>query len=86
MWFVTMIIRNLWNRKIRTGLTCLGMAVAVCAVVTMIGVADVFEQAVAKLLKTARCGSGRHARRGGAVRSPERCRRLSKIVSCGCLE
>ncbi len=52
MWFVTMILRNLWNRKIRTGLTCLGMGVAVCAVVTMIGVADVFEQAVAKLLET----------------------------------
>ena len=44
--------RNLWHRKVRTGLTCLGMAVAVCAVVTMIGVADVFEQAVGKLLET----------------------------------
>ncbi len=52
MWFVTIVARNLWNRKIRTGLTCLGMGVAVCAVVTMIGVADVFEQAVTKLLQT----------------------------------
>jgi putative ABC transport system permease protein len=52
MWFVTLVLRNLWHRKIRTGLTCLGMAVAVCAVVTMIGVADVFEQAVSKLLES----------------------------------
>jgi putative ABC transport system permease protein len=51
MWFLTIVLRNLWNRKIRTGLTCLGMGVAVCAVVTMIGIADVFEQAVAKLLE-----------------------------------
>jgi putative ABC transport system permease protein len=51
MWFLTIVLRNLWNRKVRTGLTCLGMGVAVCAVVTMIGVADVFEQAVAKLLE-----------------------------------
>jgi putative ABC transport system permease protein len=47
-----MIFRNLWHRKVRTVLTGLGMAVAVCAIVTMIGVADVFEQAVAKLLET----------------------------------
>jgi putative ABC transport system permease protein len=52
MWFVTMPFRNLWQRKIRTALTCLGMAVAVCAVVTMIGVAEIFEEGVTKLLET----------------------------------
>jgi putative ABC transport system permease protein len=52
MWFITLVVRNLWHRKVRTLLTCLGMGVAVCAVVTMIGVADVFEQAVARLLET----------------------------------
>jgi putative ABC transport system permease protein len=52
MWFATLIFRNLWHRKVRSALTGLGMAVAVCAVVTMIGVADVFEQAVSKLLET----------------------------------
>src|SRR5262249_41954439 len=52
MWFVTLVLRNLWHRKVRTALTCLGMGVAVCAVVTMFGVADVFEQAVVKMYNT----------------------------------
>jgi putative ABC transport system permease protein len=52
MWFITLVLRNLWYRKVRTLLTVLGLAVAVCAVVTMIGVADVFQQAVSQLLET----------------------------------
>lgn len=52
MWFATMVLKNLWQRKLRTGLTCLGMGIAVCAVVTMVGVADVFERAVTQLFQT----------------------------------
>src|SRR5262249_27699878 len=49
MLFSTLVLRNLWNRKVRSFLTAGGLAVAVCAVVTLIGVADVFEQAVTQL-------------------------------------
>jgi putative ABC transport system permease protein len=52
MWFFTLVARNVGQRKIRSALTCLGMAVAVCAVVTMIGVSDVFESAVSQMLET----------------------------------
>lgn len=52
MWFLTLVARNVAQRKIRSALTCLGMAVAVCAVVTMIGVSDVFENAVSEMLET----------------------------------
>lgn len=52
MWFSTLILRNLWNRKVRSLLTAAGMSVAVCAVITLIGVADVFEQSVTRLLET----------------------------------
>jgi putative ABC transport system permease protein len=52
MWFLTMVVKNLWQRKVRTILTCLGMGIAVCAVVTMVGVADVFERAVTQLFET----------------------------------
>lgn len=49
MRFHTFILRNLMQRKVRTSLTCLGMGVAVCAIVTMLGVADVFEKAVTQM-------------------------------------
>jgi putative ABC transport system permease protein len=52
MWFFTLVFRNVGQRKIRSALTCLGMAVAVCAVVTMVGISDVFENAVSQLLET----------------------------------
>lgn len=52
MRFLTLIRRNLFQRKVRSALTCLGMGVAVCAIVTMLGVADVFEQAVTQLFSS----------------------------------
>lgn len=52
MWFSTLVLRNLWNRKVRSFLTAGGMSIAVCAVITLIGVADVFEQAVTNLLES----------------------------------
>jgi putative ABC transport system permease protein len=52
MWFSSLVLRNLWNRKVRSFLTAGGMSIAVCAVITLIGVADVFEQAVTNLLES----------------------------------
>lgn len=51
MWFSTLVLRNIWNRKVRSFLTAGGLSVAVCAVVTLIGVADVFERSVTRLLE-----------------------------------
>ena len=42
--FLTLVAKNLLRRKARTLLTCVGIAVAVCAVVALLGVADGFER------------------------------------------
>ena len=49
MWFATLILRNIWNRKVRSGLTALGMGIAVCTVVTLFGVIDIYEGAVVRI-------------------------------------
>lgn len=52
MWFSAMPVKNLFHRKTRSGLTCLGISVAVCGVVTLIGVSEGFESAITSLYQT----------------------------------
>ncbi|MBM3994368.1 MAG: ABC transporter permease [Planctomycetes bacterium] len=49
MWFISLVFKNLWHRKIRSILTCTSMAVAVCAVLSMLGTAEGYEQSFAAL-------------------------------------
>lgn len=51
MWFVTIAWKNLRQRKVRSLLTCLGMAVSVCAVASLIGVSQGFEEALAAIFQ-----------------------------------
>jgi putative ABC transport system permease protein len=44
MHFITLVTKNLLRRKVRSALTCLGLAVAVCAVVALVGIANGFER------------------------------------------
>lgn len=44
MRFITLVYRNVARRRARSALTISGMAVAVCAVVALVGVADGFER------------------------------------------
>lgn len=45
MWFTTLIFKNVFKRKLRSALTCTGIAFAICSVVTMVGMAEGFEEA-----------------------------------------
>jgi putative ABC transport system permease protein len=45
MWFLTLVFKNVFKRKVRSALTCTGIAFAICAVVTMVGMAVGFEKA-----------------------------------------
>lgn len=45
MSFFNIILKNLLRRKVRTTLTCIGVAVAIAVMVTLVGVADGFERA-----------------------------------------
>jgi putative ABC transport system permease protein len=49
MYFATFILKNLLNRKFRTALTVFGVAVAVLAVVALVGIARGFETSFAEL-------------------------------------
>lgn len=49
MWFVSLALKNVWRRKIRSFLTCTSMAVAVCAVIAMLGTAEGYERSFAAL-------------------------------------
>jgi putative ABC transport system permease protein len=49
MWFTSLVLKNLWRRKIRSVLTATSMAIAVCAVLAMLGTADGYEQSFAAL-------------------------------------
>lgn len=49
MYFVTFILKNLARRKFRSALTVIGVAVAVGAVVALLGISDGFERAFASL-------------------------------------
>ncbi len=44
MWFVTLVIRNLLRRKIRSAVTMIGVALAVGSMVALVGMADQFER------------------------------------------
>ncbi|MCA9070879.1 MAG: ABC transporter permease, partial [Planctomycetaceae bacterium] len=44
MWFSTLLLKNLLRRKFRSGLTCIGFAVAVGTTVALIGVSESFER------------------------------------------
>lgn len=44
MYFFTLVAKNLLRRKLRTALTCLGIAVAILAVVSLVGIATGFER------------------------------------------
>ena len=44
MWFVTFIGKNLWRRPTRSLLTLVGVALAIAAVVSLVGVAAGFER------------------------------------------
>lgn len=45
MWFFTLVLKNVFKRKLRSALTCTGIAFAVCSLVTMVGMAEGFEKA-----------------------------------------
>ncbi|MCE9529793.1 MAG: ABC transporter permease [Planctomycetes bacterium] len=49
MWFITLVLKNLWRRKVRSILTCTSMAIAVCAVVAMLGTAEGYERSFTDL-------------------------------------
>ncbi|HQU42726.1 MAG TPA: ABC transporter permease [Pirellulales bacterium] len=44
VWFLTLVIKNLFRRRQRSLLTTLGIALAVTAVVSLVGISDGFEQ------------------------------------------
>jgi putative ABC transport system permease protein len=44
MYFITLVFKNLFRRKVRTFLTGLGVAVAVGTMVALVGVASGFER------------------------------------------
>ena len=47
MYFFTFLLKNLLRRKVRSGLTVAGVAVAIGAMVALLGITDGFERAVA---------------------------------------
>jgi putative ABC transport system permease protein len=49
MWFISLVMKNVWRRKVRSILTCTSMAIAVCAVISMLGTAEGYEQSFAAL-------------------------------------
>lgn len=49
MHFVTVIWKNVWRRPVRSGLTVLGVAVAIGAVVALVGIADGFRRQFVQL-------------------------------------
>ncbi|MCI0682853.1 MAG: ABC transporter permease [Gemmataceae bacterium] len=52
MWFISLVLKNVWRRKVRSILTCTSMAVAVCAVISMLGTAEGYERSFAGLYET----------------------------------
>src|SRR5581483_6480165 len=51
MWFTSVVLKNVWRRKIRSFLTCASLAIAVCAVVAMLGTAEGYEEAFGQLFE-----------------------------------
>jgi putative ABC transport system permease protein len=52
MRFFSLAFKNVWRRKVRSGLSCAGMAVTVCFIVSMLGTADNYERSFAQLYET----------------------------------
>ena len=50
--FVEVIFRGLWRRPVRTGLTVLGIAIGIAAVVALVGMASGYEKSVVNQLDT----------------------------------
>jgi len=50
--FLQVIFRGLWRRPVRTGLTVLGIAIGIAAVVALVGMASGYEKSVADQLDT----------------------------------
>src|SRR5437016_5091765 len=51
MWFISLVMKNLYRRKVRSILTCTSMAIAVCAVLSMLGTAEGYEKSFAALFE-----------------------------------
>lgn len=49
MWLTTLVYRNIARRRIRSALTVAGMAIAVAAVVALVGIANGFERSFSEL-------------------------------------
>jgi len=49
MWFISLVVKNVWRRKVRSVLTCTSMAIAVCAVASMLGTAEGYEHSFSQL-------------------------------------
>lgn len=49
MWFISLVFKNVWRRKVRSVLTCTSMAIAVCAVLSMLGTAEGYEKSFSDL-------------------------------------
>ena len=52
MSFLQVIFRGLWRRPVRTGLTVLGIAIGIAAVVALVGMASGYEKSVVNQLDT----------------------------------
>jgi putative ABC transport system permease protein len=50
MTFLTIVVRGLWRRPVRTGLTLVGIAIGIAAVVALVGMASGYEKSVVKQL------------------------------------
>jgi putative ABC transport system permease protein len=49
MWFGTLILKNVVRRPLRSALTVIAIAIAICAVVSLVGIARGFQQSLADL-------------------------------------
>lgn len=50
--FLTVVIRGLWRRPVRTGLTIIGISIGIAAVVTLVGISRGFEKSWESGMKT----------------------------------
>jgi putative ABC transport system permease protein len=48
--FITVVLRGLWRRPVRTGLTLVGISIGIAAVVALVGLASGYEQSTIKQL------------------------------------
>ena len=48
--FLTIVIRSLWRRPVRTSLTLVGISIGIAAVITLVGLASGYEKSVVRQL------------------------------------